>query len=100
MAAEDVSWIKYIDDHKMFVPEDKATGRSSRVVYLARVIIETKINEKIAAKFEVAEAEWGYQVNFTGLKIEKDGQMVNVNEGFGNIYFDKMISRIKVDYGP
>ena len=99
-SAEDTSWIKYVDDPNGFVSEKNAKGKSALIIELCRKIIETEYGSKIDAEFLISEQDWGFQVNFTKLKVKSGTEWVNERCGFGNIYIEKHLHRIKFDLGP
>jgi hypothetical protein len=92
----------YIRDLKMFKPEEckDLAPEARRAVRFARGIIALRLEKEIRGKFSVAQASWGYQVNFSGLEANKDDAWTEVPEGFGEVFLSKGLDKIEVDYGP
>ena len=93
---------KYIDDQKAFVAENSTylSAEQQRALNAAKVFLALYLNAEIQGQFSIAEASWGFQVNFSGLKKRKDKTWTEVTEGFGNIFISKRMDRIRIDYGP
>lgn len=93
---------KYIDDPKAFAEEGSKglTVERQRAVKAAKAFLALHLDAEIQARFSVAEAVWGFQVNFSRLKIKKDKEWLEVPEGFGEIFLSKRMDRIRIDHGP
>jgi hypothetical protein len=92
----------YIRDAKAFLSEDsKLIGADARrALNVAKAALAFRLKAEVEAKFSIAEAAWGYQVNFSSVRIEKGAGWEAVTEGFGEVFLSKMMDRIKIDYGP
>jgi hypothetical protein len=92
----------YIHDAKMFKPEGAKdlTAEARRAVRFARGIITLRLEGEVEGEFSVAEAAWGYQVNFWGLKIKRNGVWTETHEGFGEVFLNKALDKIEINYGP
>jgi hypothetical protein len=67
---------------------------------LAKEIVAKRLKAPIRGRFSVASAGWGYQVNFSRLEIEKSRGWKEVPEGFGEVFFDKNLDNVEINYGP
>jgi len=92
----------YIRDPKMFKPEESKdlAPEARRAVKFAKGIIALRLEKEVRGKFSVAQASWGYQVNFSGLEAKKNGDWTEVPEGFGEVFLSKGLSKIEINYGP
>ena len=93
---------KYIDDRAAFVA-DGSKGLSAErqhAVRVAKAFLALYFDAEVQGRFSVAEATWGFQVNFSHLNIKKDKGWFEASEGFGEIFLSKDMGRIRIDYGP
>ena len=92
----------YIHDAKLFKPEGSKDlpAEARRAVGFAKGIIALRLEKEIKGQFSVAQAAWGYQVNFSGLKAKKNGVWTEVPEGFGEVFLTKGLDKIEINYGP
>lgn len=97
-----ISGFDYIRDLNKFRPENSKdlAVESRRALRFAKGILALRLEREIEGKFLVAAAAWGYQVNFSGLKAKKDGGWAEQAEGFGEVFLDKSLNRIVINYGP
>ena len=93
---------KYIDDRKAFTEESSKnlSAERQRAVKVAKAFLALYLDAEVQGQFSVAEATWGFQVNFSRLKIKKDKEWSEATEGFGEIFLSKRMDRIRIDYGP
>jgi hypothetical protein len=63
-------------------------------------MLALRIEKEIEGKFSIAEAAWGYQVNFSNLKTKKNAGWKDEPEGFGEIFLSKELDRMAINYGP
>jgi hypothetical protein len=92
----------YIRDPKAFLGEDSKllSADARRALNVARAALAYRLKAEVQAKFLIAEAAWGYQVNFSSVRIKKEAGWEAVPEGFGEVFLSKKMDRIKIDYGP
>lgn len=92
----------YIHDPKLFKSEESKTSTAGerRAVVLAKEVIAKRLKAQIRGRFSVASAGWGYQVNFSRLEIKKLRTWKEVSEGFGEVFFDKNLDKVEINYGP
>jgi hypothetical protein len=92
----------YIRDAKAFLSEDSQliSADARRALTVAKAALAYRLKAEVQAKFSIAEAAWGYQVNFSSVRIKKSASWEEVTEGFGEVFLSKMMDRIKIDYGP
>ncbi len=92
----------YIRDAKLFKSEKSKdlTPEARRALRFAKGIMALRLEADIRGTFSVAQAAWGYQVNFSRLEVNKAGVWTEVSEGFGEVFLSKGLDKIEVDYGP
>lgn len=101
-AQAEIPGLVYIQDAKAFLSEDsKLMGADARrALRVAQAALAYHLKAEIQAKFKIAEASWGYQVNFSAVRTKKDGIWADASEGFGEVFLSKKMDRIKIEYGP
>lgn len=101
-AGAEVPGMKYISDAKAFLPEgsDKLTQAQRKALRFSKDVLTLYLDAEIRGEFLIAEADWGFQVQFTRIEVKKDGKWEPVVEGFGEVFLSKSLNRIQIDYGP
>jgi hypothetical protein len=94
--------MKYISDAKAFLPEGSAklTQAQRKALRFSKDVLGLYLDAEIKGEFSIAEADWGFQVQFTKIEMKKDGKWDSAVEGFGEVFLSKSLSRIQIDYGP
>jgi hypothetical protein len=92
----------YIHDTKKFTPEGAKdlTSDARRALRFAKGVVSLRLEAKVEGTYSIAEAAWGFQVNFSGLKVMKNGTLTEVPEGFGEVFLNKGLDKIQINYGP
>ena len=101
-ATAEIPSLKYVSDPKAFLPEgsDKLTPLQQRALRYAKAVLSLYIEAEIRGAFSIAEADWGYQIDFTKIEIKKNGKWTEKGEGFGEVFLSKGLNRVQIDYGP
>jgi hypothetical protein len=92
----------YIRDPARFEREGskKISAEAARALRFAKSVVRAFVEREIQGEFSIAEASWGYQVNFTDLKLKDGGAWTEAVEGFGQVYLSKTLTNLQVQYGP
>ena len=93
---------KYSADPKAFTEEGtkNLSAERQRAVKIAKAYLALYLDAEVQGRFLIAEADWGFQVSFSQLKIKKGKEWTEVTEGFGEVFLSKRMDRIRIDYGP
>jgi len=95
--------ITYISDDAQFKEASDPTLSSDqkRALKFAQDILKLFLKgAQVQANYAIAEAEWGYQINYDAVKVFESDKWVDVDEGFGEIFLSPGLSRIQIDFGP
>ena len=98
----EIEGLKYISDPEAFLSEysEKITPDQKKALEFAKSVLSLYLGSTIRGEFSVAEATWGYQVNFTRIQTNQKGIWTERVGGFGEVFLSKHFSRIQIDYGP
>jgi hypothetical protein len=98
----EIPGMKYIADAKAFLPAEsyKLTPAQRKALRFSKNVLGLYLEAEIKGVFSIAEADWGFQVQFTQIEIKRNGKWEAAVEGFGEVFLDKDLSRIQIDYGP
>ena len=96
-----IAGFEYIRDAKAFQPENSRllTAELQKALRFAKALLALRFEREVSGVFRIAEAPWGFQINFSALKIRKEGAWVEIPEGFGEIFLNKNSDRIQIDLG-
>jgi len=102
VSSSDAACFGYVSDRSAFNQEQSVVAGSAqaRALRLAKAYLSHFLDQEIRGTFSVAEADWGFQVNFTGLKKRKGEAWVSIDEGFGEVFISKDFTRMQLCYGP
>jgi hypothetical protein len=97
--------IEYVSEPSRFhSKESKAfpTVLLEPLAYGKRVLSAYLTKEReIRGNFTIAEAKHGFQINYHNLHLKNTkGKWIELNEGFGEMFISKGLSRVQIDHGP
>jgi len=98
----EIQGLKYISDPNTFVHEHskKLTLDQKKALQFAKSVLALYLGTEIRGQFSIAEAGWGYQMNFTKIQKKQKEKWTEAVEGFGEVFLNKHFNRIQIDYGP
>ncbi len=98
----DSTFFEHISDQAKFEREgsQKLSKGATHALRFAKAVVAAYVDRETQGEFSIAEAAWGYQVNFVRLRIKEAGGWRDAVEGFGQVYFSKTFTRVEIQYGP
>src|SRR4051812_2949790 len=90
-ARSDSAFFQYVSDTARFKHEGsrKMTAEAACALRFAKSLIRAFVESEVQGEFLIAQEAWGFQVNFSGLKIKEAGVWTDAVEGFGQLYLSK-----------
>ena len=100
-ARSEIEGLKYISDQSVFVDDlsEELTPSQRKALDFAKSVLSLYLGAEIRGHFTIAEADWGYQINFTRIETKQDGEWTESVRGFGEVFLSTCFSRIQIDYG-